>query len=139
MDRHPALRDSVLAVYSVSLAGGNIFLGALVLIGGDPRMSAASFDNLRGVASPTAWGFMLVFAGCATICGQLFRYRPVVFWGHLLAGAVCLFWAAAFTVGANDSPTSPWTGIAAYLIIATQHWLTAGMQPTWRRRHYARR
>ena len=127
MDRRPSLRSSILAVYSLALAGGNILLGALILIGGDPRMSASSFANLRSIASPTAWGFMLVVAGCLIVVGHIFNLRGVVFWGHVFAGGVSLFWAAVFLAGARDTPTSPWTGIAAYLQIAVQHYLTAGM------------
>jgi hypothetical protein len=137
MARTP-LRKHPIALYSASLAVGNLLLGTLILLGGAIRMSGPSFIHVISVAPYWFWGSLFIAAGLSTLCGQ-FAAMPggqrrstriwMIRYGHSIGGVVCFYFVVAFCVGAYQILSTSLTGIAAYATLGTLHAVAAGFTP----------
>lgn len=112
--------ELALAFIAVALAFMNIGLGWSAVRASPLRFSAASFDVLKMTASMPTWGWMFIATGTVAMVAQL-TMRPLPLGtSHLVAGLLCLFWAAAFRQ-ALQSPAASVTGPWAYMAIGLTH------------------
>lgn len=110
-----------------------VMLGLLILIGGDPRFSSASYATaLRYPYAPESWGVVVGVLGligiAASLCGQL-KATAVTLYG---LAAWCLFFAHSFFETAHENSDAGTTGIPIYLgvavtscVLGVVHWKSA--------------
>lgn len=103
------------------LAGLNIGLGLVLVLGGPLRTSNAAFDTARAVAPIHVWGagFLL----CGLLSWAVINKPHAGQWLLVLGGSLYTFWGTAFILSALHSATAGLTGIVVYLWLALLHLL----------------
>lgn len=109
-----------LVVLACALAAINLGLGLSLLTAGPLRTSAVSFDPIKAVAPIHWWGLLFIVTGVAALAAQVGERFRAMTAAHFTAGAVCMFWAAAFAAGLSN-PAASATGIWAYLALGVSH------------------
>lgn len=110
-----------------------IGLGALILIGGDPRFTGAAYATaLRYPYAPESWGIVIGLVGVVGIVASLLGRLKLTAAMLYLFAAWCLFFAHSFIQTATENPAAGTTGVPVYIGLAVSsillgvvHWKSA--------------
>jgi hypothetical protein len=95
-----------------------LFLGLVLILGGDKRFSAPAFRYQRLLVEsltphpPLLWGVIAVVLACGCIFAGQFSFKFLLI-GLVLTSCYYICWAVLF-VFASTTPTVAYTGIVAY-------------------------
>jgi hypothetical protein len=112
-------------LFAGTAAFGTFLVGLAILVGGQARFSAASFNTARQLAPWWAWGTVMLVAGLLAMVGASRHWMWPARVGHSLAGTIYLFLVFALTDTAIRLPATPLTGIGIYTAFAIMHTLAA--------------